>query len=121
MITFTWRTSQGATFEVEPPYEVNSWTGREMRAAERLLGGTLDGAGFYSTTSLVLAIGVARAVPGYTVESADAELTLGRVREILDQINQRETAERAAAAEEALAAAPVEGEVLSPTSAGSEA
>ncbi len=119
MSTFTWTTADGTAHEVDAMYDVDEWTGREMRAAERINGGNLD-IGAYGTSSLVFAISIARAVAGYTVERADAELTFGRVRAIIRQLREREAAATAAAVEGAEEAADEEA-VLSPTSAGSEA
>ena len=113
MSTFTWKTSDGREVQVEPVLDVDEWTGREMRAAERLCGGTVEGSGFYTTLSLAAAIGIARTVPGHTVETADTELTFGRVRGILTEMREQEQA----AASAAVAALPSEdGDVvLSPT------
>lgn len=115
--TFTFTTSAGKAFDVEPDFEVDNWTGRELRAIERLNGGTL-GSGTYSTTCSVFAVAIARQVPGYTVESADAELTLGKVRAALAELRAKE---RAALEAEAPAGEPAEGDVvLSPTRPGDE-
>lgn len=122
MTTFSWKTSTGAIVEVEPISDVDEWSGREMRVAEKLCGGILDGAGHYTIASLMFAIAIARTVPGYTVESADSELSLGRVRGILDELRQHDQAAAATAAVAALPDGDPEPEVgdvpLSPTRLG---
>lgn len=115
--TFTWKSSEGREFDVEPVYDLDAWTGREMRTIERLHGGTFQ-TGWFAMRSAVFAVAIARAVPGYTIQSADAELTYGRVRAIWDEITTKEAAEREAAAEAAAAEAaeaPAEDVVMSPT------
>ena len=118
--TFTWADDKGTEHQVEPVYDLDQWTGREMRAIEQLHGGTFTG-GWFSMRSAVFAVAIARAVPGYTITSADAELTYGRVRQIWAEITTKEKAEREAAAETAAAEQPADGEgdvVLSPTRPG---
>lgn len=111
---FTWTTPEGAAHEVELSYDVDQWNGREIRAAEALGGGRIGALGWYGTQALCIAISVARVVPGATVQSVDAELTLGRVRAIIDQIKAREAAA-------VVAAEPADDEaVLSPTKPAGE-
>lgn len=116
MSQFTWKTGEGTEFEVEAIFDVDSWTGREMRTVERVNGGELP-QGQLALRSLVFALSIARVVPGYTIESADAELTFGRVRAIIREMRERDQAADAAtaAADEAGGDVPSEGAVLSPT------
>jgi hypothetical protein len=92
MTDFTWKTSEGTEFEVYADFDVDNWTGREMRAVEHICG-SFDGTGMLATTSMVLAVSIARTVPGYTIQSADQELTLGRVSAILKQLQERRKGE----------------------------
>lgn len=110
-ITFTWRTPDGQSYEVTPIRDIDEWTGREMRALDRIAGGTTSGISDLAFSGLMFALSLARVVPGLSIEAADAELTVGRVREINRQLRDRRTA--AAATEEE----PAEeaGTVLSPT------
>lgn len=118
MTTFTWKTSHGTEFEVEPEYDVDSWSGREMRAVERLNGGSM-GTGWFAMRGAIFAVSIARAVPGYTIESADAELTAGRIKAVWQQILDRERAEREAAAAAEIPADPAQEDiVMSPTKPG---
>lgn len=117
--TFTWTTPDGTEHQVEPVYDLDQWTGREMRAIEQLHGGGAIQSGWFTMRSAVFAVAIARGVPGYSIPRADGELTYGRVRRIWDEITAKEKAEREAAAAEAAAAAaveaPVEDVVMSPT------
>lgn len=114
---FTWTTPDGTEYQVEPVYDLDSWTGKEMRAIEALHGGSSIGSGWFTMRSAVFALAIARAVPGYTIPKADAELTYGVVRRIWDEITASERAEREAAAEAAAAEAdePEADVVMSPT------
>jgi hypothetical protein len=117
-VTFSWTAADGSVHEVEHVSDVDSWTGREIRAVERMSGGTLAAQGFYTTAALLVSTSVARVVPGATIEGVDAELTLGRVRAIHRQINERALARLDAEVP------PADGEdvaALSPTSADGEA
>lgn len=122
MSTFTWASSEGREFEVEAILDIDQWTGREMRAIERIGGGQIGGVGFYGTLSYGIAVSVARVVPGYTIDTVDAELTFGRVRAIHRQMVERDEAAAAAAAaeQEQDDAAAGEGVVLSPTKPGEQ-
>lgn len=119
MVTFTWTTPEGEQYRVEP-IDFDDWTGKELRAALRIAGDeriagsstTLGGFVFY-------ALAAARVVPGLTIDEAEAQLTVAKVRAIMRELNEQYAAREAAAKAEA---APAEGAaVLSPTSAGSEA
>lgn len=114
MATFEWNSEYR---DVELQTNVDEWSGRELRAVERLTRGAgIGGSGFYGTYGLCIAISAARVVPGLTVEAADAELTFGRIRAIAVAITAQERAEQEAAETEAAA---VEGDVvLSPTRPG---
>lgn len=118
-VTFTWTTADGQSFEVLPCTRVDEWTGRELRAVERINGGAIGGLSTTSLGGLVYAVSAARVVPGLTIDQADAEITVGRIREIMRQLNERYAAASAAAEPEVPPA--VEVEHLTPTNAGSEA
>lgn len=114
-VTFTWRTPSGETYEVEPIRDIDEWTGRELRAVERVAGTHIGRLGDIAFSGLTLALSAARVVPGLTIDQADEHLTVGRIREANRQIR-----ERRAAAEAAVEAPAVDDPaMLSPTSAGS--
>lgn len=118
--TFMWTSSDGKVFDVEPDYDIDNWSGREVRSVERLGGGSMP-SGQFSTMGVIFAVAIARTVPGYTIDSADAELTFGRIRAIYDEIKAKEVAERERLAAEALPAGDDQAEedvVLSPTRPG---
>lgn len=117
VITFTWTAEDGTSHEVEPVYDIDSWTGREIRAVERITGGTLGGTGHYGTASLIMAVSIARAVPGVSLQRLADDLTLGQLRAINRQLDERRAA---LAPVEAEAVAEVDDDLLSPTSAGSD-
>lgn len=113
-VTFTWTTPEGETYRVEPCSSVDEWRGSELRAAARITGGSDIGRGLLGGF-VVYAISAARVVPGLTVEQAEAQLTVGKVRAIMAELD----AQYAAQADDADVAEEVEH--LTPTSAGSGA
>jgi hypothetical protein len=117
-VTFTWATPDGKSYEVEAAYDVDTWTGREMRAVDRMCDGAWSKMGASAKAGIIYALSVARVVPGATIEVVDDQMTVGRIREINRQINERDAARRKAEPD----TADVEDmAALSPTSAGSEA
>lgn len=122
--TFTWTAPDGTAYEVPVANDVDSWTGREMRSIERLAGGPWSDLGPVGKRGLIYTLSVARVVPGATIETIDGQMTVGRILSITEQIKARDEARidaQAAAEAEAAAAVPAGDDVLSPTSAGSEA
>lgn len=111
--TFTWHGPDGKQYDVEPLYAVDEWTGREMRAVDRMSRGDYAGLGPTSKAGIIYALSAARAVPGLTIEAADEQLTVGRIRAIDTELNARY-----AEIEAAKAAEPEAEGVLSPTRPG---
>lgn len=116
-VTFTWRTPDGKSYEVEAAYDVDSWTGREMRAVDRMCDGAWSKMGASASAGIIYALSVARVVPGATIEVVDDQMTVGRIRGINRQIDERDAVRRKADADTDVEAVAE----LSPTSAGSEA
>jgi len=141
--TFTW-TDGTQVLWID---DTDEWTSAELRQVEALAGGTMASLSQTSVAGLMICVSVARAT-GQRIAEVDRALTFGAIRRIREEMaaKDQEAADRAAeaAAAEAAEAAdapplngrvveftgtatiPVagadgeDGEVLSPTSAGSE-
>lgn len=109
MATFTW---DGKAVDIVS--DVDSWTGKELRQVETMLGGTLNDVSFLSTLGAIVCVSIARTT-GAQIADVDARITFGQLKAILSEMNVADGAVQDAQNES------VPGDVLSPTSADSEA
>ena len=117
--------------------DTDEWTAAELRDVEHLAHGEMANLSMTSVRGFMICVSVARAAK-LRIAAVDAQLTFGRIRAIAEEMDaqDKEAAARAAADAEtsgnqvdltgamtipvAVSGPPEAGEVLSPTSAGSE-